>query len=198
MSLGDSSGAKLAGLFVVGTSNIPQLTPSAIAHFVTPGLPASGRGSYASFTESSAATRLVPATPMSRAIGGAIAAASLGKQSRKPISPAEANPLINRLSMGESPLSGDLPNSLSRASSGTYDYNGLPQASFDDASAGAYGAGEYGQGTGSTALYQHNGTRYGLGLGRTNGDAKMNGIHGPKHKRGDIDRECEYIRALWF
>ena len=78
-------------------------------------------------------------------------------------------------------------------------YNGLPQAPFDDAAAGAYGAGAFGQGTtGSTALYHHNGTRYGLGLGRTNGDAKMNGIHGPKHKRGDIDRECEYIRALWF
>ncbi|KDQ54912.1 hypothetical protein JAAARDRAFT_80100 [Jaapia argillacea MUCL 33604] len=46
-------------------------------------------------------------------------------------------------------------------------------------------------GTGSTALYHHHGSRYGLGLpGRVNGaDAKMNGLHGPKHKRGDIDRE---------
>ena len=136
---------------------------------------------------------------MSGAIGGATAAALLGKQPGTPISPAEANPLINRLSMGESPLSSDLPNSLSRAPSGTYDYNGLPQAPFDDAAAGAYGAGAFGQGTtGSTALYHHNGTRYGLGLGRTNGDAKMNGIHGPKHKRGDIDRECEYFALFGF
>ncbi|KAF8887767.1 armadillo-type protein [Infundibulicybe gibba] len=47
--------------------------------------------------------------------------------------------------------------------------------------------------SGSTALYHHNGSRYGLGLpGRTNpgnADSKMNGLHGPKHKRGDIDRE---------
>lgn len=44
---------------------------------------------------------------------------------------------------------------------------------------------------GSTALYHHNGTRYGLGLsGRAAGaDAKMNGLHGPKHKRGDVDRK---------
>lgn len=47
--------------------------------------------------------------------------------------------------------------------------------------------------TGSTALYHHNGSRYGLGLnGRPNGaDSKMNGLHGPKHKRGDVDRECK-------
>ena len=47
-------------------------------------------------------------------------------------------------------------------------------------------------GAGSTALYHHNGTKYGLGInGRQNGDGKMNGLHGPKHKRGDMDRECE-------
>ncbi|KAF5377307.1 hypothetical protein D9615_006384 [Tricholomella constricta] len=47
--------------------------------------------------------------------------------------------------------------------------------------------------SGSTALYHHNGSRYGLGIpGRANagsGDNKMNGLHGPKHKRGDMDRE---------
>lgn len=44
---------------------------------------------------------------------------------------------------------------------------------------------------GSTALYHHNGTRYGLGLsGRVaSADTKMNGLHGPKHKRGDVDRK---------
>lgn len=50
--------------------------------------------------------------------------------------------------------------------------------------------------SGSTALYHHNGSRYGLGLpGRTNpaaADSKMNGLHGPKHKRGDMDRECMF------
>lgn len=47
--------------------------------------------------------------------------------------------------------------------------------------------------SGSTALYHHNGSRYGLGnpgRGHAGGaEAKMNGLHGPKHKRGDIDRE---------
>ncbi|KAG5654281.1 hypothetical protein H0H81_005130 [Sphagnurus paluster] len=48
--------------------------------------------------------------------------------------------------------------------------------------------------SGSTALYHHNGSRYGLGLpgrGPNAGtvDNKMNGLHGPKHKRGDMDRE---------
>lgn len=44
---------------------------------------------------------------------------------------------------------------------------------------------------GSTALYHHHGSRYGLGMGgRINGpDNKVNGLHGPKHKRGDIERE---------
>ena len=134
---------------------------------------------------------------MSGAIGGATAAALLGKQPGTPISPAEANPLINRLSMGESPLSSDLPNSLSRAPSSTYDYNGLPQAPFDDAAAGALAR---------LARVQRAAPRCttttaratGLGLGRTNGDAKMNGIHGPKHKCGDSDRECEYLTLFGF
>jgi len=41
---------------------------------------------------------------------------------------------------------------------------------------------------GSTALYHHNGTRYGLGLpGRVGGaDTKMNGLHGPKRECGDV------------
>ncbi|KAF8124097.1 armadillo-type protein [Boletus edulis] len=42
--------------------------------------------------------------------------------------------------------------------------------------------------SGSTALYHHNGSRYGLGLGRGGApDGNMNGLHGPKHKRGDMD-----------
>ena len=50
-----------------------------------------------------------------------------------------------------------------------------------------------GVGGGSAALYHHHGSRYGLGMGRVvNADSKMNGLHGPKHKRGDIDRECSY------
>ena len=48
---------------------------------------------------------------------------------------------------------------------------------------------------GPAVLYHHNGTRYGLGVqarpnGGAGGDSKMNGLHGPKHKRADVDREC--------
>lgn len=51
---------------------------------------------------------------------------------------------------------------------------------------------------GSTALYHHHGSRYGLSMGARIGgpDNKMNGLHGPKHKRGDIDRECESPQFL--
>ncbi|KAJ7830916.1 ARM repeat-containing protein [Mycena olivaceomarginata] len=50
----------------------------------------------------------------------------------------------------------------------------------------AGGRGGANAGTGSTALYHHN-SRYGLGLpARTNSGRRL---HGPKHKRGDMDRE---------
>lgn len=50
---------------------------------------------------------------------------------------------------------------------------------------------------GSTALYHHHGSRYGLNLGRMVGpESKMNGLHGPKHKRGDVDRECKLREPL--
>lgn len=47
--------------------------------------------------------------------------------------------------------------------------------------------------SGSSALYGSGGPRYGLGMSpRSNGsENKMNGLHGPKHKRGEIDRECK-------
>jgi len=72
-----------------------------------------------------------------------------------------------------------------------------------------------GANTGSTALYHHHGSRYGLGAvsngssapngqagsrmvssgSSVGGDSKI-GLHGSKHKRGDIDRECEYLTYL--
>ncbi|KZV62877.1 hypothetical protein PENSPDRAFT_692117 [Peniophora sp. CONT] len=90
LSLGDISGAKLGSLSASGTPNIPQLTPSAIAHLATPGLLPSGRGSPANFADLSAATRSVPVTPLSGGINGVNVAALLGKQPGTPISPAEA------------------------------------------------------------------------------------------------------------
>jgi len=48
-------------------------------------------------------------------------------------------------------------------------------------------------------LYPQNGPRYGLAApGRTpsGGDAKHNGLHGVKHKRGEVDRECMFFFSL--
>lgn len=74
------------------------------------------------------------------------------------------------------------------------DGNGYNSYGFDSGRSGANPTST----SGSTALYHHNGSRYGLGLpARTNsgaGDGKMNGLHGPKHKRGDMDRECKAQR----
>ncbi|KZV68583.1 hypothetical protein PENSPDRAFT_735869 [Peniophora sp. CONT] len=89
---------------VEGTANIHQLSPSAVAHLATPSMITSGCGLPMSSMDFSAATRSEPATPLvSDGIG---AAALLGKQpGHTSILPAEANPLMYRLSMDESPLS---------------------------------------------------------------------------------------------
>ena len=52
----------------------------------------------------------------------------------------------------------------------------------------------------STALYHHNGSRYGLGLGgRVNGaDSKMSGFRGPKHKHGNINHKCKPFISLKY
>jgi hypothetical protein len=45
-------------------------------------------------------------------------------------------------------------------------------------------------------LYPLNGPRYGLvppGRSPSSGDTKLNGLHGAKHKRGEVDRECMLI-----
>ena len=51
----------------------------------------------------------------------------------------------------------------------------------------------------ATGLYTQNGLRYSLGLpGRTpsGSDAKMNDLHSPKHKQGEVDRECKYTSIM--
>ncbi|KAJ4485495.1 ARM repeat-containing protein [Lentinula aciculospora] len=102
----------------------------------------------------------------------------------------------------------DIQASLSRVSSGRYEsgvlntFNGV-QPGLDEPYGADSGYGLNGgldahynsyagvnNTSGSTALYHHNGSRYGLGLpGRSSVgvDGKMNGLHGPKHKRGDMD-----------
>jgi hypothetical protein len=69
----------------------------------------------------------------------------------------------------------------SRSVSYAFDSNGRPSSALNAT-------------TGSMALYHHNGSRYGLLPGQSAGgvDSKMNGLHGPKHKRGDVDSECKH------
>ncbi|KAJ8580278.1 ARM repeat-containing protein [Rhizopogon salebrosus TDB-379] len=158
--------------------------------------PVSRRGSPAMST-----TRSVPATPLSMGNGGS---GHLLQTPGTPLTP-DSQALSGRLSsqgsyaLVEDSGKSEIQPSLSRMSSGQFDggsydqydaygLNGQMDNQFNyevDSSArssqGANGS------SGSTALY--NGTRYGLHVGRGNGgaDGKMNGLHGPKHKRGDMD-----------
>ncbi|KAA1468407.1 ARM repeat-containing protein [Dentipellis sp. KUC8613] len=79
---------------------------------------------------------------------------------------------------------------LNSGLSGGSDHGRYDSYGFDPSNRSPSSQGGMNGGTGSTALYHHHGSRYGLGLGsRAGADGKMNGLHGPKHKRGDMDRE---------
>ncbi|KAH7883969.1 ARM repeat-containing protein [Phlebopus sp. FC_14] len=171
--------------------------------------PLSRRGSPSGALDTLAAVaRSVPATPLSVANGGA---SHMLQAPGTPLTP-DSQSLGGRLSaQGSQHLDEgnkvDIQPSLSRLPSGQYDNAGLSFDQYDVDSVygingqldnGRYntygfdGNGRAANGvngtSGSTALYHHNGSRYGLGLGRGNGsDNKMNGLHGPKHKRGDLD-----------
>ncbi|OCH92683.1 ARM repeat-containing protein [Obba rivulosa] len=209
-------GGGIAG--TVSGSNTPllsQMPPS-----ISGGL-SSRRGSPLSHTDGLSITtaRSVPATPLPNVpgSGGPLAKApgtplSADLQNINGILNAQAAAMSRQLSEDS-----DLNPSLSRMSSTQFESNnGMGYSTMDDALQQQYGAdavyalngnmdnGRYNpyfdvngrvsatnSSTGSTALYHHHGSRYGLGMnGRQNGaDSKMNGLHGPKHKRGDIDRE---------
>ncbi|KAF7340109.1 RNA-binding protein [Mycena venus] len=197
-----------------------QQHPQLGSHATHAQLPTSRRGSPPSLLESlNATTRSVPATPL----GIPNSAVHILKSPGTPHTPETQALNGRLASVGESAVNaGDLQASLSRLPSGQYDsgsltFNSIQGGGLDDTLQQQYGGGmdsvyglngdgynSYGfesggrggvnsTGTGSTALYHHNGSRYGLGLpARTNsgaGDGKMNGLHGPKHKRGDMDRE---------
>ncbi|KAL1747290.1 ARM repeat-containing protein [Schizophyllum fasciatum] len=155
-------------------------------------------------------TRSVPTTPL----GLSSSAAHLLKTPGTPLTDAQTLSLLASAGSNDASLSpSDLQASLSRVTPGQYDNGALnfaglsPHEPLQQYLNSPYGLGagiegRYGYGfdgsngspetTGSTALYHHNGARYGLGIpGRGPGglDNKMNGLHGPKHKRGDMDRE---------
>ncbi|CAK5265001.1 unnamed protein product [Mycena citricolor] len=208
LTSGDPSGAKLTVASASATPLVPQLTQ--LGTPVLGQLPSSRRGSPPGLLDGlGATTRSVPATPL----GISSSAVHILKT---PGTPGESPALNGRLSaVGESAVNAsDLQASLSRIPTSQYENGSLTfnsiQSGLDDSlqygngidsvygldsSYGSYGyeSGRTGATTngttGSTALYHHNGSRYGLGLAPRNGDSKMNGLHGPKHKRGDMDRE---------
>ncbi|TFK76682.1 ARM repeat-containing protein [Pluteus cervinus] len=181
--------------------------------------PLSRRGSPPSFLDNlGATTRSVPATPL----GIPNSASQLLKTPGTPLDASVANRLSAQGFPLNDGVNGDLQASLSRLPSqyenglgyGSLQSNGLDEHYGLDGVYGLNGGldnGRLGYGfdataranavsaaitnaSGSTALYHHNGTRYGLGLGGRPAslgpaDGKMNGLHGPKHKRGDMDRE---------
>ncbi|KAF9263107.1 ARM repeat-containing protein [Marasmius fiardii PR-910] len=208
----DLHGNKLAG--TVSASSTPLVAQHPQGHPHVPA-PSSRRGSPPNLLEGlNATTRSVPATPL----GISTNPSHLLKTPGTPLT--ETQLLNGRLSathgLGDSPVNPtDLQASLSRVVSNRYEngslgYTGSLEdvqynldagyglgSSLENGRFNSYGFESNGRGnsgagntSGSTALYHHNGSRYGLGLpGRSPSgvDSKMNGLHGPKHKRGDMD-----------
>ncbi|KAG6895519.1 hypothetical protein C0992_000863 [Termitomyces sp. T32_za158] len=205
------------GVNAIPTSATPLLQPlSQVPNLSHVPSPSPRRGSPPSLLDGISSTaRSVPGTPL-----GVHGNTNHLKAPQGSPNIAEALLLNTRLSghhqMSETSGSpNDLQASLSRMNQQSYDN---PSLAFSSMKAGPLDEQQYGlefdvdggldngrysayssnHGTanttsGSTALYHHNGSRYGLGLpGRPNTsvtDNKMNGLHGPKHKRGDMDRE---------
>ncbi|KAG7090722.1 hypothetical protein E1B28_009814 [Marasmius oreades] len=208
----DLHGNKLGGTVSASSTPLVAQHPQGHPHIPTP---SSRRGSPPNLLEGlNATTRSVPATPL----GISANPSHLLRTPGTPLT--ETQILNGRLSathgLGDSPVNPtDLQASLSRVVANRYENGslgytgGLDDAQYNlDAGYGlssphengrfnSYGFESNGRGnpasgttSGSTALYHHNGSRYGLGLpGRSPSgvDSKMNGLHGPKHKRGDMD-----------
>ncbi|KAJ7275587.1 armadillo-type protein [Mycena haematopus] len=199
-----------------------QQHPQLGSHATHAQLPTSRRGSPPGLLESlNATTRSVPATPLgipnsavhilkspgtphtpeTQGLNGRLA--SVGESA---VNAGDLQASLSRLPSGQydggsltfnSIQPGGLDDTLQYGGGmdSVYGLNGLDGNGYNSygfESGGRGGANSTGT-SGSTALYHHNGSRYGLGLpARTNsgvGDGKMNGLHGPKHKRGDMDRE---------
>ena len=193
-----------------GGTSTPHAGQHPQASLGTGQAPVSRRGSPAMSN-----TRSVPATPLSMTNGGN------GHLLQNPGTP-DSQALSGRLSsqgsyaLVEDSGKSEIQPSLSRMSSGQYD-GSMGYGQYDDDNvyglSGQMDNGRFssydldssarssqgGSASGSTALYHHNGTRYGLHLGRGNSaDGKMNGLHGPKHKRGDMDCKKICFLRLWL
>ncbi|KAJ6451800.1 hypothetical protein C8R45DRAFT_1113394 [Mycena sanguinolenta] len=162
-------------------------------------LPTSRRGSPPSLLESlNSTTRSVPATPL----GIPNSAVHILKSPDTPHTP-ETQGLNGRLaSVGESAVNaGDVQASLSRLLSGQYDggsltFNSIQPGGLDDTLQQQYGGGMdsvYGlNGLDSNGYNSRNldgNPRFYRAHNSGAGNGKINGLYGPKHKRGDMDRE---------
>ncbi|KAK7029688.1 hypothetical protein VNI00_014386 [Paramarasmius palmivorus] len=203
----EAPGSKLPSAVSASSTPLIAQHPQSINHVQTP---SSRRGSPPNILDGyNATTRSVPATPLG-------IATNPSHLLKTPGTPLTESPALNgRLSshgfVDGTVSAGDLQASLSRLGPNRYEngygsgleesqqYNGDSAFSIngniENGRYNSYGfesngrASAAGNTSGSTALYHHNGSRYGLGLpGRTSAvDTKMNGLHGPKHKRGDMD-----------
>ncbi|KAF9015412.1 ARM repeat-containing protein [Cyathus striatus] len=208
---GKSHGANVMG----GTASLVQQTSQSSNQSLTPG---SRRGSPHNFIDSlSAATRSVPTTPLGLSSTTAHLLKTPGTPITPELHGRIGTPASHQGNNDIAVNSGDLQASLSRVPSSTFDnsplnFGSVPSNSRDDYGVdGVYALAEVAEGgrynaygfeasarggvnhnsgsvNGASGLYQHNANRYGLGLAR-GPDHKLNGLHGTKHKRGDIDRE---------
>ncbi|RPD58447.1 ARM repeat-containing protein [Lentinus tigrinus ALCF2SS1-6] len=212
-SLNDLAGPKGNGTVSGSTTPLLQQVSQGLAQGLS-----SRRGSPLSLGDtlsSITSARSVPATPLPGMPGSA---GSLAKAPGTPLSgdPHNINGILSAQLSRQLSEDSELNPSLSRMPSGQFDgsplsfnsiQNGIDEqyggdgvyglsGGMDNGRFNSYGFEAAGRGagvgaTGSTALYHHNGAKYGFNMNsRPNGaDGKMNGLHGPKHKRGDIDRE---------
>jgi len=159
------------------------------------------------------ASRSVPATPLGLASGAGVLLKTPG--SGTPLT-GDVNGRLgtpNTQTLGDA---SELTASLSRVPS-SHDMNNLAFNTIQPNTRDEYGLDTYGRGNGGYGYdgprgsisgvaggpgaggFVNQGTRYGLGLGRGGAghhDGKMNGMHGPKHKRGDIDREFNRFSGI--
>ncbi|KAI0651425.1 ARM repeat-containing protein [Trametes meyenii] len=206
-ALGDLSSGKPTGTVSGTTTPLLQQVSSGLAQGLS-----SRRGSPLSLGDtlsSITSARSVPATPLPGMPGSA---GALAKAPGTPLSsdPHNINGILNAQISRQLSEDSELNPSLSRMPSGQFDnYSTIPSgideqyggegvygpsggmggAHFNNYGFEANGRPGAASATGSTALYHHNGAKYGFNMnGRPNGvDSKMNGLHGPKHKRPDID-----------
>lgn len=106
--------------------------------------------------------------------------------------PASAGEMASASLRGISPSQYQSPMTFG-SSDGLEDKYGVDSIYLQGERLNGYGAGldsaRLNGGGGSSALYNQQGARYGFSSRLGGADSKLNGVHGQKHKRGEIDRK---------